>query len=85
MACWSKRAKMAAMSQPFQFRLRTIFWLTAAVAALCMVLPRLLREFDPFRRFMSENGWLFLPAAALLALHIGRLLFALRRFRNSQL
>lgn len=76
---------MAAMSQPFQFRLRTIFGLTAAVAALCMVLPRLSREFEPFRRFMSENGWLFLPAAALLAVHISRVLFALRRFRDAEL
>ncbi|HVW37338.1 MAG TPA: hypothetical protein VHB99_08530, partial [Pirellulales bacterium] len=78
-------AKMAAMSQPLQFRLRTLFWLTAAVAALCTVLPRLLREFEPFRRFIGENGWVFLPAAALLAFHIGRVLFALRRFRNSGL
>jgi hypothetical protein len=73
------------MSQPFQFRLLTIFRLTAAVGVLCMVSPPILREFDSFRRFMSENGWVFLPAAALLAFHIGRVLFALRRFRNSGL
>lgn len=75
---------MAAMSQPFQFRLRTLFWLTAAVAVLCLISPPLLREIGPFRRFMSENGGVFPPAAALLAFHIGRVLFAYGRFRDSE-
>jgi hypothetical protein len=36
---------MAAMARPFQFRLRTIFLLTALVALLCLIVPPICEHF----------------------------------------
>jgi hypothetical protein len=50
---------MAAMAKPFQFRLRTIFLLTALVAVICLIAPPICEHFSqayivkkgPFRSY----------------------------------
>lgn len=38
------------MPRPFQFRLRTIFWLTAVAAVLCLVGPWAVKEYRDHQR-----------------------------------
>ena len=70
---------------PFQYRLRTIFLLTFAVGAACVVIPILYHGFEWFREFLKQYWWMLVIFGAVVAGHVVRLLIALRRFRDSDL
>jgi len=44
------------MAKPFQFRLRTIFLLTALVAVICLLTPPIWEHFRP-PRIVKEGQW----------------------------
>jgi hypothetical protein len=51
------------MARPFQFRLRTVFWLTALAAVLCIAGPPLIEHFYrlSFYKPMTVDEWMALP------------------------